>query len=119
MGSLKAAFGEEFIFRGVVYGVLLLIWHNQLYALIASSLLFGIVHMRNLWWAGWQRSWNMTIYAGFTGGPIFGVIRLLSGDIYLGILVHFVHNFLIMFPPPGLGKYMAHVPRDEELRARR
>ena len=116
--SLKAAFGEELIYRGVVYGGLMYVWHNQLYALVISSLLFGVAHMSNLWWAGWRRSWDTTVQAGFRAGPIFGLVRLLSGDIYLGIAVHFLHNLFVMFPLPGFGHRVARTPTDEELRSK-
>lgn len=116
--SLKAAFGEEFVFRGVIYGAVAYFFHSPLLALIISSLLFGLVHMRNIWWAGWRRSWSTSVYAGFTGGPLFGFIRLFSGDIYLGILVHFLHNLWVMFPLPGFNQNVARTPTNDELRSR-
>ena len=116
--SLKAAFIEELFYRGILYGLLLYFWSNQFYALLGSSLLFGIAHLKNIWWAGWRRSIKTSMYAGFRAGPIFGLIRLISGDIYLGILVHFLHNLLVMFPPPGLERYMARTPTNSELRSK-
>jgi len=74
--------------------------------------------MRNLWWAGWRRSWRTTTYTGLTAGPTLGVIRWLSGDIYLGILIHFLHNLCVLLPPPGLGHRMAPTPTDAELLAK-
>ena len=92
------------------------IWHNEIIALIFSSLLFGAAHMGNIWWAGWRRSWKTSVYAGLSAGPILGVIRLLYGDIYLGILLHFLHNLYIMLPPPGFKHRVAGTPKDDELR---
>jgi membrane protease YdiL (CAAX protease family) len=114
--SLRAAFIEELIYRGIVYGFVMYMWHSQIIALVVSSLLFGIAHMRNLWWAGWRRSWRTSVYTGFTAGPIFGLIRIVSGDIYLGILIHFLHNLFVMFPLPGSGHMVATVPTDAELK---
>ena len=116
--SLKAAFSEELLYRGILYGLLLHFLHNQLYAITISSLVFGLAHMRNLWWAGWRRSWKTTAYAGFRAGPVFAIIRWLSGDIYLGILIHFLHNLFIILPPPGFSHRVAPTPTDAELRAR-
>ena len=114
--SLRAAFLEELLFRGIVFGALRLLGQGQLKALIISSLLFGIFHLRNLWWAGWRRSWRTTRYAGLIAGPIFGIVRILSGDIYLGILVHFLHNLAVLLPLPGTGRFMAPTPTDQEMK---
>jgi len=116
--SLKAAFGEEIIYRGIVYGTVMYLLHNELYALVISSLVFGLAHMGNLWWAGWRRAWHTTVHAGFRAGPVFGLVRWLSGDIYLGIAVHFLHNLFVMFPPPGFSHRMARTPTNEELRSK-
>jgi membrane protease YdiL (CAAX protease family) len=113
--SVKAAIFEEVLFRGLVYGGVLFYTHNAVYAVIFSSLTFGLFHMRNLWWASWRRSWSMTVYAGLTAGPIFALIRFLTGDIYLGILVHFLHNFVVIMTPGLLGKGTARTPTDDEL----
>jgi membrane protease YdiL (CAAX protease family) len=114
--SLRAAFFEELVFRGFVYGGIRLIGGTIFQAFIGSSLLFGVFHMRNLWWAGWRRSWHMTRYAGFLAGPLFCLLRILSGDIYIGILIHFLHNLMVILPPPGMGRFMAKTPTDRELR---
>ena len=116
--SLRAVFTEEVVFRGLIYGGVFYFWHSVLLALVVSSLVFGAAHMQNLWWAGWRQSFAITRYAAFTGGPLFGVIRWLSGDIYLGILVHFLHNLYVMFPPPGFGHRVARTPKDGELRGK-
>lgn len=96
--------------------MIIYLWHSQLYALIGSSLIFGLAHMQTLWWAGWRRAWKTSTYAGFRAGPVFGLIRWLSGDIYLGILIHFLHNLFVMFPLPGFKDRMAHTPTNAELR---
>jgi membrane protease YdiL (CAAX protease family) len=114
--SLRAAFVEEVVFRGLAYGLADVVTGSRIWALVVSSLLFGIFHMRNLWWAGWRRSWKMTKYAGFTGGPVLGLIRIFWGDIYLGIFLHFVHNFFVTLPLPGMGRYVAETPKDAEMR---
>ena len=113
--TLRASILEEVIFRGFIFGSIRLLGASLIQALIFSSLLFGIFHMRNLWWAGWRRSWRTSVYAGLVGGPLFGIVRILSGDIYLGILMHFMHNLLVIFPLPGTGRFMAPTPKDQEL----
>lgn len=114
-GSVRAAFLEEIVFRGLVYGITLYVTKNALWAVVVSSVTFGLLHLRNLWWASWRRSWRQTFYAGLTAGPVFGLIRFLTGDIYLGILVHFLHNFVVIMTPRLLGG-AARTPTDEEIR---
>ena len=38
----------------------------------------------------------MSLYAGLIVGPLLGLLRWWSGDIYLGILVHFLNNYVSM-----------------------
>lgn len=116
VASLKAAFFEEGMFRGLIYGGVLYYTKNVIYAVLASSFFFGIFHMRNLWWATWRRSWAMTMYAGLTAGPLLALVRFLTGDIYLGILIHFVHNFIIIMMPRLMGRGTARTPTDDEMR---
>ena len=116
--SFRAALSEELVYRGFVYGAAAYLLHSQLYALALSSVVFGLAHMRNLWWAGWRRSWHTSTYAGFKAGPVLGAIRWLNGDIYLGMLLHFIHNLIVILPPPGLKHRMAPTPTNAELRAK-
>jgi membrane protease YdiL (CAAX protease family) len=112
---IKVSFTEEILFRSIIFGACVYLGLSEIMTLIITSLLFGIFHMRNIWWAGWKRSWSMSVYAGVVGGPVFALARIITGDIYLGILLHFVHNFLIVFAPPGIRKYVDKTPTDAEL----
>ena len=112
--AVWAAFWEEFVFRGVLLGGLLHTGFTAGKAVLITSAVFGLFHMRNVWWAGWRRSWQMTVYAGVFAGPALAVARLLTGTIYLSIFLHFLNNFLVIFAP---GYSSAHAPRDKELRA--
>ena len=116
--SLVASIGEELIFRGAVYGGVAYYTHSPIYAVVVSSLTFGLFHLRNLWWAGWRRSWHISLYTGLSVGPVLAVIRLFYGDIYMGMAFHFVHNFFVMFPPPGMKERMAPTPKDNELKSK-
>ena len=98
--SLAVSYWEEILFRGVVYSGLLIIWHTTVLAVIASSLLFGIFHLRNLWWSSRKQVLAQCLYAGLFFGPIAGLLRWWSGGIYLGIALHALNNFTaIAFSP--------------------
>ena len=86
--------------------------NSPLAAIVISSLLFGLFHLRNLWWADRRHVALNCLYTGLIVGPIFALVRFWSGDIYLGVLVHFLHNFINM--------RLAHnTPTDEFLASKR
>ena len=70
---------EEFIIRGVVMNSLAPV--NRKFALIASALLFGIMH------GNFNQMFN-----GFLLGLIFGYIALKSGSIVPAIIAHMISN---------------------------
>lgn len=110
--SLQVSYWEELLFRGVAWGLVLWVLHSAFAALVASSLLFGLFHTRNLWWASRKQVLFMCFYTGLVFGPIVGLIRWWSGDIYLGIAFHALHNFANMYVAKS------RVPTDEFLRSR-
>ncbi len=97
IGGIKAAFMEEILFRGVIYGLLFALSHNVLTSLVISSLLFGLWHLKNIPWSGPKRAIPQALYTGFIAGPVFCLLAVVTGDIYLAILAHFVHNYVLTF----------------------
>ncbi|MET0779835.1 MAG: CPBP family intramembrane glutamic endopeptidase [Candidatus Saccharimonadales bacterium] len=95
--SLAVSYWEELLFRGLLWGLALTIWHNALAALLISSLLFGLFHLRNAWWSSRKQLLAQCVYTGLLFAPIIGGIRWWSGDIYLGIALHALHNFMSMY----------------------
>ena len=73
------AFIEEIIFRGIVMQSLRRF--GDIFALVASSLMFGIFHL-NL----------VQMPYAFIMGLCIGYIVMRSGSIWVGILIHFVNN---------------------------
>lgn len=96
---LAVSIWEEVLFRGLVYGAILWLGGNAALAVVGSSLLFGLFHLRNLWWADKRQVLVSCLYTGLIVGPLLGLIRLWSGDIYLCILAHFLQNFMSMRMP--------------------
>jgi len=111
--SLAVSYWEELLFRGLLWGLVLAIWRNALVALLISSLLFGLFHLRNAWWLSRKQLLVQCLYTGLIFAPIIGSARWWSGDIYLGVALHALHNFISMY-------YMKNViPTDKYLQAQR
>lgn len=72
---------EELLFRGAIEGHLLRIWKKPAYAIIVSSLLFGLVH-GNLVQAPFA----------FLLGLALGWIYYHTGSLLPSILMHFINN---------------------------
>ncbi len=94
--TLAVSYWEELLFRGVIYGIVTALWRNALAAIIASSMLFGLFHLRNLWWASRRQVFINCLYTGLLFGPFIALARFWTGDIYLGIALHALHNFGFM-----------------------
>ena len=84
---------EEIIFRGLI---LYFITHYSTahFAVIISSLLFGLWHLKNYrlqpkWVSAYQ-----IFYAGFIIGPILAMITIITGTLYMAILIHSLNNLL-------------------------
>jgi membrane protease YdiL (CAAX protease family) len=110
--SFAVSFWEEALFRGFGYGVILWLTNNVALTIVGSSLLFGLFHLRNFWWANRRQVFANCLYTGLIVGPIFALVRFWSGDIYLGILVHFLHNFVHM-------RFAHDTPTDKSLESKR
>lgn len=91
---------EEVLFRGLALGVLMS-WLNPLYAVIYSSVLFGLWHIVP------ALSFNklhpvassspvgtvaVTVVATFAAGCVFGWLRVWSGSLLLPVAVHLSIN---------------------------
>jgi membrane protease YdiL (CAAX protease family) len=98
-GGVFAAFMEEILFRGVLWGLSTAIWQSGLITIIVTSLAFGFWHLKNYHRSGKESTIKQFFYTALYAGPLFAVIRMLSGDIYVGIFVHFVMDTLVALAP--------------------
>lgn len=95
--SLNAMVGlsEEILFRGIIFGALRQ-KHRLITAIIVSSLVFGLIHIVNLW-AG--QSGVMTSYQIINAmmlGGIFCAVVLHTNNLWPAILLHMVWNAYAM-----------------------
>ncbi len=77
--AVVPSFLEEYLFRGVLLGVLRK--YGDGFAILMSSLLFGIMH-GNL----------VQIPFAFIGGLILGYITVYSGSLIPAMIIHFMNN---------------------------
>jgi CAAX protease family protein len=85
---LPAAFAEELFARGYLFA-LLREAAGWKWALAATSIVFGLLHLANPG-ANWQ-SLSVVVLAGF----FLGAIVLVTGSLYAATLAHFVWNWLM------------------------
>ena len=78
--AIVPALVEEFAFRGIILGGLL--QFGDAFAIISSSLIFGIMHGN-----------FVQMPFAFLVGLILGYIRVKTDSLWLGILIHFFNNF--------------------------
>jgi len=72
-----SAFGEEMLFRGGVQSVI---------GLLPAAFLFGFSH------GGWRREMWAYVVAASLSGAIFGLVLRLTGNMWVPITAHVVHN---------------------------
>lgn len=82
---LVAPFAEEFIYRGLVMGVLLARGWAPLPAAGLSAAVFALQHIQY----GWI---GIVIVLGY--GVVLGLLRVASGGLFLPIMAHFFINLI-------------------------
>jgi membrane protease YdiL (CAAX protease family) len=85
-----AAGAEEIIYRGIILALLLP--RGGPAAALISTLLFALSHLVDI--SGfYPGNWFSALNA-FSGGLIFAAVRLRSGSVYPGIVVHAAYNII-------------------------
>ncbi len=82
---LVAPFAEEFIYRGLVMGVLLARGWTPLLAAGLSALIFALQHIQY----GWIGILVVMVY-----GVMLGLLRVASGGLFLPIMAHLFINLI-------------------------
>ena len=108
--SFYAGFVEEIIFRGIIFGLTYYLTNSYLEATVVSSIAFGVWHLKNLAFMTWKSTIIQVIYAGSIYGPIFAIIRILTGDIYLSIFLHISNDVYHSIAPGIFRRYKLAVP---------
>jgi membrane protease YdiL (CAAX protease family) len=91
--SLNAGVGEETVFRGIFFFLIMAILPDLsiIFVILLATLLFGILH----------------IYQGIQGiiatsllGAVYGCLYIVTGSLFPGMLLHFLTDFTAAFMFP-------------------
>lgn len=95
LGQFMIGFSEETASRGILlYGLERL--RSRRFALILSSVLFGITHLAGLAF-GWPLGQSLhRVVTATILGLILGVVRLRGGSIWFPIAIHGLWNFTLL-----------------------
>ncbi len=91
--GMAAGFVEEMVFRGVIFHLLEKAWNRNV-AVIAPSLIFGVVHIIGMDFSLW--SCILVIVAGTSVGIMFALVRIESGSVWSDAIMHMIWNVLII-----------------------
>ncbi len=91
--AIAAGFVEEMVFRGVIFHALEEAF-NLPVAVIAPSVLFGIVHILGMEFT--VGSCILVVLAGTAVGVMFSLITIESGSVWNNGIVHVLWNFVII-----------------------
>lgn len=98
---IAAGVFEEGIVRGVIFGTMLRNWFYKaggiMKAVIASSLIFGLIHFANLNLANPLPTVSQVIYA-FLIGIFFAAVYLRTGSLWGGVIGHVLVDFTSAIP---------------------
>ena len=85
---------EEMIFRGFVLVGLLKLYGTKR-AILLSSFLFGIWHLKNFTFMPLSEVLYQSIYTGLVLGPILATITLKHKSIWPSVLIHALNNIVL------------------------
>lgn len=89
VSTIGAPVMEEVLFRGFI---LHSIHSEALIAIIASSILFGIYHIKNYFIKSQRSLMIQIIYAAFIVGPVFAWVTMQTSSIFFVIVLHSINN---------------------------
>lgn len=84
---------EEVIFRGILLTTFIHLY-GVVWAIVLQSILFGLWHLRSLLFMSPKRVAIQVFYTGLILGPLFAIITLWTGTIWVAVILHFLNNFL-------------------------
>jgi len=93
---LFAPIYEEVIFRGfILYGLMQI--YPLIIAVLISSILFGILHFKNIFYLPKKELISQMAYTGIIFGPVVALITIWSGTIWPAVILHYGNNILASY----------------------
>jgi len=93
--TLFAPIYEEIIFRGIMLG-LFLKQFSLFKSIVFTSILFGIWHLKNIFFVDVEDLIKQIIYTGLVFGPVMCFLTYKTKTIWIASIIHYLNN-LIMF----------------------
>jgi membrane protease YdiL (CAAX protease family) len=90
--TLFAPIYEEIIFRGIIFG-LLLKQFSLVKSIVLSSILFGVWHLKNIFFVDTEQLIKQIIYTGFIFAPLMCYITYKTKTIWVASVFHYLNNF--------------------------
>lgn len=84
---------EEIIFRGFIFGAMLKRLTLKK-AIIYSSLLFGLFHLKNTMFFNYRDLISQILLAGIVSGPVWAYLTYKTKSIWLSTILHYATNFV-------------------------
>ena len=82
---------EELVFRGWILGRLAR-GHSRTLAIAVSSLLFGLLHLRDIYWLEPPALLRLMAFAGLVLGPLLAWVTLRCRSLWPAVILHYVNN---------------------------
>lgn len=87
---------EEIIFRGFTLAGLTK-FYSARNSIIISSLLFGLWHLKNIFFIPTHDLISQMLYTAFIFGPIAAYITLKTKNVWLAVILHYLNNTIAPF----------------------
>jgi membrane protease YdiL (CAAX protease family) len=84
---------EELIFRGWILGRLARARSAAL-AIVVSSALFGILHLRTAFWLDATSVARLMLFTGAVMGPVLGWVTLRCRSVWPAVILHYLNNLV-------------------------
>jgi membrane protease YdiL (CAAX protease family) len=90
---LVAPIYEEVLFRGLLLATFASMYHTAL-AILFTSLLFGIWHLKNLFFLPAREVVRQIVYTGCFVAPLLSVVTITTGTVWVAVILHYIHNLI-------------------------
>ena len=112
LNTLLVGLSEEWMFRGVLFQALrsrLAMWPS----ILVTSLLFGAVHVLNVFVTGQLQEATVQAVAAFLSGLTLVALLVRTGSIWVPVVYHALWDFGIFIAAAGGGRSAAGTDRPE------
>jgi membrane protease YdiL (CAAX protease family) len=82
---------EEIIFRGLILGALVRS-RSAATSIAVSSALFGIFHLRNVFWLDTGTLVSIVLFSGAVIGPVLAWLTLRCRSVWPAVILHYLNN---------------------------